>query len=352
MTDKPAYPFTFTAISQEEKDERAKLWTNPVSVMVDMVRCDQNKVLLPKAFVDEKIGEKIWNFEPRPDDIWMVTYPKCGSTLGQELLWQLTTGCDVDSEKTKEIVFLRVPFIEMGMLAGGKAPPVPSLSQDTTSNRLHAFKTCPVAYTASLDGPRVIKTHLPVSMLPPDVVNVSKVIVINRNCRDACTSFFYHEQLLPPHGLDKDAAFDDYADLFLNGNTVYGHYWEFMKDALQNKDKKNFKMIWYEDLRKDLPKAINEIGNFIGHAVPEGKLEGFLDHLDINKFRKNDAVNMKPPAGSVPEQVRENFNFIRKGKVGDWKSHFTNPELLQKFQDWIDANNKDDIGEQNAAHNK
>jgi len=342
MTDKP-YPFTWTAISQEEKDERAKMWNGPASVMVDMVRCDQMNVLVPKAFVDENVGEKIWKFEPRPDDIWMVTYPKCGSTLGQELLWQLTTGCNVDSDKTKEIVFLRVPFIEMKCLAGGKQPPVPSLAEDT-AQRIHAFMTCPVTYTENLEGPRVIKTHLPVSMLPPDVVKVSKVIVINRSCKDSCSSFYHHEQLLPPHGLAKEAAFDDYAEMYLNGNVLFGSYWEFFKDALKYKDEKNFKMVWYEDLRKDLPKMIKEIGDFIGHQVPDGKMEGFLDHLDIKKFRKNDAVNMKPPKGSVPEEVRENFNFIRKGKVGDWKEHFKNPEVLQKFQDWIDANNKDKDG--------
>jgi len=54
MTDKP-YPFTWTAISQEEKDERAKMWNGPASVMVDMVRCDQMNVLVPKAFVDENV---------------------------------------------------------------------------------------------------------------------------------------------------------------------------------------------------------------------------------------------------------------------------------------------------------
>jgi len=345
------YPFTWTEISPEEKAERAKMWNGPMSVMVDMVRCDQMNVLMPKTFVEPvHIGQKIWKVKPRPDDIWMVTYPKCGSTLGQELLWQLTTGCDVESAKTKEIVFLRVPFIEMGSLAGGKAPPVPSLGDKEIAQRIHSFMSDPVEYTeglealAGLEGPRVIKTHLPVSMLPPEVIKTSKVLVINRSCKDSCTSFFHHEQLLPPHGLDKDAAFDDYAEKYLKGDVMFGDYWQFFKDAMKYKDEKNFKMIWYEDLRKDLGKMIGEIGDFIGHRVPEGKMEAFLDHLDINRFRKNDAVNMKPPKGSVPEEVRDNFNFIRKGKVGDWKDHFKNPEVLQKFQDWIESNDKDQDG--------
>ena len=31
----------------------------------------------------EKVVKKIIDFELRPDDIWIVTYPKCGTTLTQ-----------------------------------------------------------------------------------------------------------------------------------------------------------------------------------------------------------------------------------------------------------------------------
>ena len=40
-------------------------------------------------------AEKIWNFKPRKDDIWIVTYPKCGTTLTQEIVWQIANGVDL-----------------------------------------------------------------------------------------------------------------------------------------------------------------------------------------------------------------------------------------------------------------
>ena len=48
---------------------------------------------------------------------------------------------------------------------------------------------------------------------------------------------------------------------------------------------------------------------------------------------------MKPPKGAVPEDVREKFNFIRKGKVGDWKNYFKDECKLNMFNKWIEENN-------------
>ena len=65
------------------------------------------------------------------------------------------------------------------------------------------------------------------------------------------------------------------------------------------------------------------------------------EHIKIDNFRKNDAVNGRPPPGAVPDEVRKNWNFIRKGKVGGWKDYFNKEETLNKFNDWVEENNVD-----------
>ena len=51
-----------------------------------------------------------------------------------------------------------------------------------------------------------------------------------------------------------------------------------------------------------------------------------------------------PSAGSVPDEVRENFTFIRKGVAGDGKGHFKDPEVEALFDQWVNENNKDKEG--------
>ena len=333
------YPFKWHGITEEEKAERAKMWTGDKSAMVGMARSEPLDIYMPKTFYDNGVARQVWNFKVRPADTFLLTYPKCGSTLCQEILWQLVNGCPIDSQEAKENVLLRVPFLEMKCLQT-EAPVVPSLDLNVgkAMQKIGKFVSDPIGNADKMGDPRVMKTHLPFAMLPPDLLDVAKAVVVVRNVKDACASFYHHEQLLPVHALDKDVDFEDYAEKYMKGEVLYGSYWTFVKDCLRHKDHKNVLIVHYEDLRRNLMEKILEIAEFVGKPVPEGKLEPLLDYLHIDNFKKNDSVNMKPPPGAVPDEVRKNFNFIRKGKIADWKDHFKTPEKLEKFNQWIKDN--------------
>ena len=94
------------------------------------------------------------------------------------------------------------------------------------------FFSDPIGYTERLESPRVIKTHLPLSLLHPDVVKTSKVVVVMRNPKDCAASMFHHERLLPNHNMKHDFPFDQYAKIFASqaGTTsIYGDYWAWIK---------------------------------------------------------------------------------------------------------------------------
>ncbi len=74
---------------------------------------------------------------------------------------------------------------------------------------------------------RVLKTHLPIDMLPPNLLDLAKVVFVARNPMDCCVSFYHHERLVPKQGFS--GTFDQYAELFRNGRNPTGDYFYHLK---------------------------------------------------------------------------------------------------------------------------
>jgi estrone sulfotransferase len=157
--------------------ERKKYYTHPATFNTNMVRSEPMNMYMPAKFPE--MAERIWHFKPRPDDVWIITYPKCGTTLTQELMWQVAHGVNLDSEESQKNIFLRVPFLEFTALQTSVMP-VPSLETDDPMNMMARMMNDTVAWTEKAAGPRIIKTHLPMCMLPPDLCDISKVIYVGR----------------------------------------------------------------------------------------------------------------------------------------------------------------------------
>lgn len=53
--------------------------------------------VLPAKFVD--YADRIRNFQVYEDDVWIVTFPKCGTTWTQEMVWLIDHDLDYDTAK-------------------------------------------------------------------------------------------------------------------------------------------------------------------------------------------------------------------------------------------------------------
>lgn len=63
--------------------------------------------------------DEIRSFEVYPDDVFIVTQPKCGTTWMQELTWLIANDLDLEGAKSNQ--FFRVPFLEIQGLVRRRA---------------------------------------------------------------------------------------------------------------------------------------------------------------------------------------------------------------------------------------
>lgn len=68
-----------------------------------------NRIVLPSSF--DKYIKQIWELNVFEDDIWVITYPKCGTTWTQEAVWQICNDVDIDV-RGKVSIRQRFPFLE------------------------------------------------------------------------------------------------------------------------------------------------------------------------------------------------------------------------------------------------
>lgn len=66
--------------------------------------------VLPRVYVDHV--ETVKNFPVFEDDVWMVCYPKTGSTWTQEMVWLLNNNMDFERARTELNSKVRFPLYE------------------------------------------------------------------------------------------------------------------------------------------------------------------------------------------------------------------------------------------------
>ena len=130
----------------------------------------------------------IYNFPMQTDDVLIATFPKCGTTWMQQIVYLIMT----QNFDAKETISQRFPFIEF-----------PSPNKQSTLMDL-----------AKKPTPRLMKTHLPFELLPKHWRN-GKLIYVYRNAKDCAVSFYHHTRRTSFGMYQRD--FDYFAREFING---------------------------------------------------------------------------------------------------------------------------------------
>ncbi|XP_054725391.1 luciferin sulfotransferase isoform X1 [Anastrepha obliqua] len=289
-------------------------------------------VVLPRKFMN--ISESIRDLPIYEDDVWMISYPRTGSTWAQEMIWLL--GNKLDFEGAKQMQQLRSPLIELSAL----------FSEDH-----HEWVTNSIGNTVNvvrdMPRPRFGRSHLTLDLLPRGFETVKpKIIYTARNPKDLCVSFYYYCKLV--HGLK--GPFDDFLDLFLDERSPMGSYWNHVLPFWHRRNEPNILFLKYEDMKRDLPKIVRRCAEFldIDYQLTDEDLTRICEHLKFDKMQMNPAVNLEPLLKNVADGQNnnsENVNngerskFIRKGEIGDWRNYFST-DATKRFDEWIERNCK------------
>ena len=305
----------------DEDKKRIKM-DFPISLLNDLIRYE-NGFVMPRYFA-ENLEEKIYNFELREDDIWIVTYPKSGTTWTLELVWMLIN--DVELEKGKVPLSVRSPCIEVQCLR--RFDFFKSIGAAPSDPRVIEVETDAIQFLNNIKGRRVIKTHLPYEFLPPKLLDTCKVVYVARNPKDVAVSFYHHNLNVPGHGYV--GSFEQFLTYFEQGLHVFGSYWHHVLTGWQHRSHRNVKFLWYEDMKADMKTVIKDLCVFFEHPLSEEQESSLYHHVQFDNMKKNPFAN----PGAAKEDLPPEKNFMRKGQVGDWKNYF-DKENNEKWENWI-----------------
>ncbi|KAJ8722516.1 hypothetical protein PYW07_003696 [Mythimna separata] len=334
------FPYEFEELKPEE-EELIKTTVYP-TMPVPYVRLGPKGYIVFKPYMKE--AANIYNMPLRPTDVFVASYQRSGTTWTQELVWLIAN--DLNYEQAAEIPLThRYPFLDVFMYFDEDTIEeyVDTITKTAAENfdrekflgvlRVVAKPVISLLAAAPLTAKRFIKTHLPMSLLPPKLLDTAKMVYVARDPRDVAVSCFHHARLFGMGGCHGD--FKDFWNLFHRDLFTLTPYFEHVKEAWEKRDDPNMLFLFYEDLSKDLPASIRQVADFLGKQLNEEQMNRLCDHLSIENFKNNKSVNYEDLRDSGV--LANGETFIRKGKAGGWRAYFDD-EMTQQAERWIEDN--------------
>jgi aryl sulfotransferase len=269
------------------------------------------------------IDSRRWDrYRPRPDDIIISTYPKCGTTWMQRIVSLL-----VLRTPEPQPVMAISPWVDRRF-----GPPLDVVMEEIEAQTHRRF----------------LKAHLPADAMP--IFGEVKYIHVARDGRDACMSYHNHCTALTDEVLDRfdqigreDPAVgrlyprppadpSQFFHRWITRGEMAGEadgcpmmsFFPFVQSWWDIRERPNVLLVHYNDLKADLPGQMRRIARFLEIAVDDALWPRLVEAAQFDAMRR-DGKTLMANVASIFRGGKETFFF--KGTNGRWRDIISSEDL-------------------------
>jgi aryl sulfotransferase len=260
-----------------------------------------------------------WNdYQHRPDDIIIATYPKCGTTWTQRIVGMLIFQSDAP-----------FPVQDSSPWLDFRLPP-PGVMLELAESQAHR---------------RFFKSHVPHDALP--IYEGVKIIHVARDGRDAAMSFYNHKinytDDVIGRATELSMADPKFGTPYLRTepdpvlhfhNWILGEadhlgdagcgFWHMEKSYWEVRDEPNMLLVHFADMKLDLGGEMQRIANFLEIEVKQELWPKLIEAASFESMKGN-ANELMPSAGEIWQGGGDTF--LHKGTNGRWRDVFDAEDL-------------------------
>jgi hypothetical protein len=221
-------------------------------------------------------------FRPRPDDVYVVSYPRSGTTWMQLMLHRLAGRDDLDFTHISEVS----PWFERSLAIG----------------------TMTAADFETFPAPRIMKSHLPYGWLP----RPARYIYLWRDGRDVAVSYyhFYRSHL----GYRDDFA--SFFQRFLRGELQYRSWFDHVAGWTARPATRDVLVVRYEEMLAGRSAVLRRVAAHLNLAVSEARLARVVTETSFEAMKAQEA-KFDHATALLLERGYAGGTFLRRGRVGE-----------------------------------